>query len=146
KEEESIRDISVTVVQTCVLPISHTHTHTHTHTQTHTYSGRVTGGCLRSWHISEIPPASAVWRHTHTHTNKHIHTTSERTLWFLKIIPGLVYISHIFNISNVITSNDNTTTFIFNMICATIGSPQRVHEAFVFVQFKQIQLLIPKTL
>src|SRR4029434_4056415 len=39
--EDGIRDSSVTGVQTCALPISHTlthtHTHTHTHTQTHTH-------------------------------------------------------------------------------------------------------------
>src|SRR4029434_11310822 len=33
--EDGIRDSSVTGVQTCALPISHTHTHTHTHTHKH---------------------------------------------------------------------------------------------------------------
>src|SRR4029434_3337024 len=36
--EDGIRDSSVTGVQTCALPISHTHTHSHTHTLTHTHT------------------------------------------------------------------------------------------------------------
>src|SRR4029434_11312650 len=89
--EDGIRDSSVTGVQTCALPISHTQTHTDTHTDTDTQGDthicttrseerRVGKECRSPW-----SPYHSKKKNTHTHphtshisSNKHSNCTYMR--------------------------------------------------------------------
>src|SRR4029434_8804695 len=91
--EDGIRDTSVTGVQTCALPISHTHTHTHTlqevrhlHHCKHTHT-----------HTSGSPSPSPLQTHTHTH--------------FRKSITNI-------DIGNVISTHNFTHQFPFSLCCS----------------------------